>query len=297
MIRLGIVDCDTSHVIQFTKRLNHLDIAQDQWVDGANIVMACRGTSEITAPETIEKYVEELRKLGVPMVARPEEMIGKVDGVLIESQAGSAHLERARPFLEAGVPCYVDKPFATAVADAKAIAQLAAGKSLPVFSSSSLRYALEVQELLQSGVGRVLGADAYSPAPLNPRQPGLFHYGIHGVETLYALMGRGCESVQCAWTEGSEVTTGLWKDGRIGTVRGTRAGSHAYGFVAWAEKGVRQTTINAAYIYRELLKRIVQMFQTGKAPLDIRETIEIVAFQQAALKSAQCGGAKVALEG
>jgi hypothetical protein len=229
------------------------------------------------------------------MVDRPEEMIGKVDGVLIESQAGSVHLERARPFLEAGVPCYIDKPFTTSVADAKAIAALAAKKGLPVFSSSSLRYALEVQEIQRAGLGRIIGADAYSPAALHEKQPGLFHYGIHGVETLYALMGRGCKSVWTVFAEGAEVTTGLWEDGRIGTMRGTRAGSHSYGFVVWAEKGVRQAAINAAYIYRELLKRIVEMFQTGKAPLDINETIEIVAFQEAALKSAHSGGQRVDL--
>ena len=39
MIRLGIVDFDTSHVVQFTKRLNHIDIAEEQWVEGAKIVM------------------------------------------------------------------------------------------------------------------------------------------------------------------------------------------------------------------------------------------------------------------
>lgn len=296
MIRLGIVDCDTSHVVQFTKRLNHQGIDQDQWVDGANVVMAYRGTSEITPPERVDEYVNQIKEMGVQMVDRPEEMIGKVDGVLIESQAGAVHLERARPFLEAGVPCYIDKPFTTSVADAKAIVELAAKKGLPVFSSSSLRYALEIQELAESGIGRVLGADAYSPAALHEKQPGLFHYGIHGVETLFALMGTGCQSVWTVFTEGAEVTTGLWKDGRIGTMRGTRAGAHAYGFVAWGEKGVRQSPINAAYIYRELLKRIVQMFQTGKAPLDPAETIEVVAFQVAALKSAHNGGQRVDLD-
>lgn len=295
MIRLGIVDFDTSHVVQFTKRLNHLEIEEEQWVNGAQIVMGCPGTSAITPLETVENYTAQVKGMGVELVGRPEEMIGKVDGVLIESQAGGVHLERARPFLQAGIPCYIDKPFTCSVADGREIAQLAARAGVPVFSSSSLRYALEFQELKQGGLGAVLGADAYSPAALHPGNPGLFHYGIHGVETLYALMGRGCRSVRCVSNEGAEVTTGVWEDGRIGTMRGTRAGSHSYGFVAWCEKGVRPVTINAGYIYRELLKRIVQMFETGKAPLDIEETIEIVAFQEAALKSAQAGGEEVRL--
>ncbi|HHX39739.1 MAG TPA: Gfo/Idh/MocA family oxidoreductase [Armatimonadetes bacterium] len=296
MIRLGIVDFDTSHVVQFTKRLNHVDIPEEQWVEGAKIVMGYQGTSRITPQEKIDEYTAQVKAMGVELVDRPEEMIGKVDGILVESQEGAVHLERARPFLEAGMPCYIDKPFATSVADAKAIVALANKNNVPVFSSSSLRYALEIQKLQEEGVGTIFGVDAYSPAGLHDRNPGLFHYGIHGVETLYALMGPGCESVTCTFTEGSEVTTGLWKDGRIGVMRGTRAGSHSYGFVAWTDKGVRQVSIDAGYIYRELLKRIVQMFQTGKSPLDNAETIEIVAFQVAALQSAQKGGERVALD-
>ncbi|MCD6359730.1 MAG: gfo/Idh/MocA family oxidoreductase, partial [Armatimonadetes bacterium] len=142
----------------------------------------------------------------------------------------------------------------------------------------------------------VVGASAFSPAGLHEANPGLFHYGIHGVETLYALMGPGCVELSCYFEDGGEVSVGRWADGRVGTVRGTRAGAHAYGFTVWGDKGVRLERIDAAYIYRELLKRVVEMFETGKAPLDIDETIEIVAFQEAALKSSRNGGAVTKLE-
>ncbi|MFQ6096724.1 MAG: Gfo/Idh/MocA family protein [Armatimonadota bacterium] len=296
MIRLGIVDFDTSHVVQFTMRLNHVEIDEEQWVDGAQVVMGCPGTSAILEQERIDEYTEKLRGFGVELVDRPEDMIGKIDGVLIESVDGSVHRDRALPFLEAGIPTWVDKPFTCSLEHARELADLAAAKGVPLFSSSSLRYGLEVVETVSDEkIGDIVGAEAYSPASLHPRNPGLFHYGIHAVEPLYALMGPGCEAVWCVFTEGAEVVTGLWKDGRIGCVRGTRAGAHAYGFTAWGEKGVRQSSINAAYIYRELLKKIVETFQTGKSPVDIAETVEIVAFIEAALKSKERGGEKVAL--
>jgi hypothetical protein len=109
-------------------------------------------------------------------------------------------------------------------------------------------------------------------------------------------MGPGCESVWCVFTGGTEVVIGLWKDERIGTVRGVRDGASSYGFTAFCEKSVVAHQINVAYIYRELLKRIVEMFQTGKAPLDIAESVEIVAFIEAALRSAQFDGGHVDLE-
>ena len=292
-MRLGIADFDTSHVVQFTMRLNHVEIDEEQWVESnCEIVAGYPGQSKITEPERVQEYTDKLAGWGVELVDKPEDLIGQVDGVLVESQGGKEHLAKARPFLEAGMPVYIDKPFTCSVADAQEIARLAADNGVPVFSSSSLRYALEVQEALadEEGLGNVVGASAFSPASLHEENPGLFHYGIHGVETLYAFMGPGCVEVSCFSEEGGEVTVGRWSDGRVGTVRGTRAGAHAYGFTAWGDKGVKITRIDPSSIYRELLKRIAQMFDTGEAPLDINITIEIVAFIEAALESADSGG-------
>ena len=297
MIRFGIVDLGTSHVVQFTMRLNKVDIAEEQFVDGGQVVMACRGASECCDDEKMDDYAQTLAGYGVEMVENAEDMIGKIDAVMIETGDSSVHLERARPFLEAGIPTWVDKPFAPSVADANEMVALAKKHGAPIFSCSSLRYTLELQELLADteGIGDILGAFTFSPASLHERNPGLGHYGIHAVEPLYALMGPGCESVWCAFTEGAEVVTGLWADGRLGTLRGTRAGKHAYGFSVWGEKDVRHCTINVAYIYREVLKRIVEMVQTGEAPVPIEETVEIVKFMEAAIASKQNDGARALL--
>jgi len=224
-------------------------------------------------------------------------MIGKVDAILLEFQEGGVHLENARPFLKAGLPTFIDKPFTCSLRDAKKLAKLAKSQGTPLFSSSSLRYAVEIQQLKSKGeeVGAVLGADVYSPASLNPKNPGLFNYGIHGVETLYSLMGPGCESVWCVSEDRWETTMGLWRDGRIGTMRGTRQGAHGYGFTAFCEKRVVPSAIDTRYIYRELLKQIVNMFQTRKPPIAIEETLEIMAFIEASMKSANRGCIKVKL--
>lgn len=296
MIRLGIVDFDTSHVVAFTQRLNHLEASEDQWVDGAKIVVGCPGTS-LMSPERIQGFTEQMESYGVPLVEDPTEMIGQIDGALIESVDGSVHYDRAKPFLEAGIPMFIDKPFACSLEHAKAIAELAEKNNVPVFSASSLRYGVEVQELLekQDEVGKVVGADAYSPGSVHPRNPGLFNYGIHGLETLYALMGTGCTEVWAVSTEGADVITGAWNDGRIGTLRATREGAHSYGFTAFCEKKVVNTSINAGFIYSELLKQIVKFFETGKSPVDIREMLEIIAFIEATATSVRQNGERTSL--
>ena len=120
MIRLGIVDFDSSHSVEFAKRLNHRIAPEEQWVEGAEIVAGCVLPSAIAEQSRIDGFVRTFtEELGLPLVDRPEDLLGKIDGVLIEAVDGSVHLERARPFLEAGLPTFVDKPFACSVADAR----------------------------------------------------------------------------------------------------------------------------------------------------------------------------------
>ena len=294
MIRLGMLDFDTSHSVAFTQRFNRTGVAEDQFVDGAKVVIGCPGESTL-APKMIPGYTETMKKLGVPLVEKPEEMIGKVDAMLIEAVDGTVHWDRAKPFLEAGIPCYIDKPFACSTADAKKIIDLAEKKKVPVFSSSSLRYAPEVVEFNAAPpVGKLIGCTVWSPASLSPipeRNAGLYHYGIHGVEVLYTVMGPGCQRVSCFHEKGTDTVTGVWKDGRQATLRGIREGGGGYGFTAFGEKGLKHVAVGTGVIYRELCKKIVETFEKKQSVLDPAITLEIVSFIEAANKSGANHGA------
>ena len=85
--------------------------------------------------------------------------------------------------------------------------------------------------------------------------------------------------------------TGQWADGRLATVRGNRVGPGTYGFTAFAEKGVTTSAVGTGVIYRELLKKIIETFTTGKPPIDPAVTLEIVAFIEAANRSGANHGA------
>jgi predicted dehydrogenase len=295
MIKLGILDFDTSHAVEFTKRLNNPEgTPKDQLVEGAKVVIGCAGESKLS-PERVAGFTATMKKYGVPLVENPADMIGKVDGMLIESVDGTVHYERAKPFLEAGIPCFIDKPFTCSTADAKKIFELAESKKTVVFSSSSLRYAPDVVEYVADPKpGKLVGCMVYGPASLSPipeRNAGLYHYGIHPVEILYTLMGPGCKRVTSVHEKGVDVVTGHWKDGRVATLRGIRAGASGYGFTAFAEKGVKAVTVGTGVIYRELLKKVVEFFKTGKPPVEPATTIEIMAFIEAANKSGANHGA------
>jgi predicted dehydrogenase len=290
VIRFGIVDCDTSHVVAFTQRLNHLEIAEDQWVEGGRVVAAVPLPSA-HSPERVGPYTEQLRGYGVEVLERPEDLLGRIDAVLLEANDGTVHRERAMPFLQAGLPVWIDKPLATTVEDARAIVAAAREHKAPLLSASSLRYDLAVQDVRarRDEVGDVLGIDAFTPAAQHQLNPGWFNYGIHGVEIVYALMGAGCQRVRCVRQEGVDLAIGEWPGGRLASVRGIRKGGSGIGFTAFTEKKILPM-MSSRYAYRELLKQIVQMGETRLSPLSDEELIEVVAFQVAANRSMERGG-------
>lgn len=296
MLRIGFVDCDTSHVYAFAQRLNHQGIEPEQWVDGANVILAYAGASRIVASEQIDEYVAKMRATGVDLVEQPTDLIGRVDAAMVTSNEGGVHRQRATPLLEAGIPLYVNKPFTSSVADAKALVELAARRNVPLISASALRFADEITRTRNdSSLGPIAGVDVYTPAHLHDADPGLFHYGVHGVEMVYALMGMGCREVACHFEEASEVVVGRWSDGRLATIRGLRGATTGYGFTVYGEKAIRSESIATGTIYRNLLASVIPVLSGAPSPISTEELIEVVAFQEAALTSRQSGGQPVPL--
>ena len=297
-LRLGVVDCDGIHSVAFTQRLNHIDVAPDHWVDGAQVVVACPGTS-VAEPENILRYSQQLHGYGVPLVDEPTDLLGQVDAVLITSHDGTAHRGRAWPFIEAGVPLFVDKPFTCSLDDARSLLAAAERHKSLLWSASSLRYAPEVVAIAARAdeIGALVGAATHGPAIRHSRNPGLFHYGVHAVEMLFQLLGTGCVTVRMTGNDSTDVAIGQWSDGRVGTVRGTRSGAHGFGFTAFGERQTVCTAVGGTdrYLYRELLRQVVAAFRSGRAPLNPAELLEPVAFQEAAWRSAQHGGIEVPL--
>lgn len=294
MIRVGLVDADTSHCVAFAQRLNHVGVPESEWVDGAKVVAAWPGDSKMM-PERIPEYEAQMRGFGIEMVGSSEELIDKIDAVMVVTQQGSRHLERARPFLARGMPTFIDKPFAATLEQAAEIIALSRAHHAPLMGCSALRYDPTIIEALrrQDEWGPIFSADIYVPAALHPGNPGLLHYGIHGVEMLFTLLGAGCATVSSLGSEKGEVAVGLWNDGRSGSVRGLRAEKYAFGFTAHYEKDHFSAFVEGAGFYREMLKVAVEMFKTGKEPFDPQVQRDIIAFISAAGESQAKNGAGV----
>jgi hypothetical protein len=294
-LRAGIIGLDTSHVVAFTKLLNAPE--KKGPLADVRIVAAYPGGSP-DLPDSrnrVAGFTAQLRdQLGVEIVPSIDDLLKKVDVVFLESVDGRPHLEQVRPVFKAHKPVFIDKPVAGSLADAIEIFDLAKEYHVPCFSSSSLRFSPGIAGMRHNAkVGDVLGCDAYGPCPLEPHHPDLFWYGIHGVEALYTIMGPGCVSVTRTHTKGTDLVTGTWKDGRIGTFRGIRDGKSDYGALVFGKKGIAPSGGYGGY--EPLVVEICKFFKTGRPPVSAEETIEIFAFMEAADESKRQGGRPVTL--
>jgi predicted dehydrogenase len=292
-LRAGIIGLDTSHVVAFTRILNNPKAEGD--LAGVRVVAAYPGGSP-DIPDSknrVEGFTKTLREqFGVEIVSSIDELLKKVDVVLLESVDGRPHLEQVKPVLKAGKPVFIDKPVAGSLADAIQIYELARQYKTPVFSSSSLRFYPGVQAIRKEPkLGEIIGCITHAPCSLEPHHPDLFWYGIHGSEMLFTIMGPDIESVARTHTKDTDIVTGVWKGGRVGTFRGIRGASSPYGAIVFGTKAVLHAETKGSY--EPLLVEVCKFFKTGKPPVSPEETLALFAFMEAADESKRQGGAPV----
>lgn len=290
---LGIVGCDTSHSVAFARILN--DSSNEHHVSGAKITAAYPGGSpdfELSISR-VDGFVKELSESwGVQIMDTPAAVAERCDGVLLTSVDGRVHLDQFKQIAPAGKPTFIDKPFALEAATAREIFRIAKEAKVPLFSCSSLRFADGLTDVLNDSTdGPVLAADFYGPMALQPTQPGFFWYGIHTVEMLFASMGRGCCEVRVQTNEQHDIAIGTWTDGRMGTIRGNRAGNDRFGGIVHRERSSHFVDVygSGRPYYASLLEQILLMMNTGASPVAPEETVEIIRFIEAANESRESG--------
>lgn len=291
-LRLGLIGVDTSHATDFTRMFN--DPSSPGHVSGATVVAAFAGGSPDVAAsrDRVARFRGELEdRWKVPFVERIQDLCPLVDGLLLESVDGRAHLPQFRQAAACGKPIFIDKPLASTLADAQAIAQEAARHAIPWFSASSLRFgpaaALRSPELKSAIV--------WGPGPVEEHHRlELSWYGIHSVEALFTLMGPDVAEVSLTRGADGDVVTGRWKDGRMGVVRTLRPyGPH--GAVVFLHDNHTKVETNLDCSYAPLLEEVVRFMRARRPPVSNAETLGIFAFMDAAQKSAEHGGAAVPL--
>lgn len=294
-IRVGIIGLSV-HSAAYTEIINSEADSPD--FKGCRVVAIFhpKGNEDVEfSDKQLASFTETIRKQGVEFVASIKALLKKVDAVMLLTNDGRPHLKEVLPVLKARKPVYVDKPLAATLKDVLAIFRASDRYNTPLFSCSPLRYVKNAQKIREGNVvGKVLGANTFGPAPLQKSHVDLFWDGIHGVESLYTVLGGlGCKTVTRTFSDDADVVVGNWEDGRVGVFRGIRKGKSGFGGTVFGDKGI--ASIGSFDGYRHVVVSIVEFFRSGKTPVSNEETIEIYAFMDAADESKKLGGIPVSI--
>ena len=296
-LRAGIIGLDTSHVTAFTQLLNASPPRAE--LAGVRVVAGYPGGSPDipSSRDRVAGFTRELHeKYGVEIVDSIDELLKKVDVVLLESVDGRPHLAQVRAVFQARKPVFIDKPVAGTLADAIAIFELARESGTPCFSSSSLRFSPGIAGMKHNPkVGDVIGCDTYGPCQSRgassrpflvrgPRRRGALHHHGHRLRVGLASPdgGNGPGRGRLERRQDRHVPRAAQ-----GPVRITGQPSSAPRAIVPGGSDVG---------YEPLVVEICKFFRTGKPPVSAEETIEIFAFMEAADESKRQGGKPVTLE-
>lgn len=222
--------------------------------------------------------------------AKPEEMMGEVDGVLICEDRVRQHQRQAPPFLRAKMPTFIDKVLSTEPDEAAELVALARECGAPLLSSSSLRFARELREAEPQleAAQPLLTATAIGPADLR-------YYGIHPISVLQQVMGAGIEWVQNLGREGEEVIVLAWRDGRRGVLQVYEKIRYTFEFRFHGENGHVFFPVADEIYYKNMLDAFVEMVSTGKPPYPPEDEVEVIRVLAAARQSRDEGGRRIPL--
>ena len=255
---LGIEDVEVSHV----------------WTDNPEDAKLVAKVAEI------ENIVED-----------PKDVIEEVDAVLVATDIGSEHVERCRPFVEANVPIFVDKPLCDNFSDLKIFQQwIDEGK--PIISSSAMRYCKEYEPYHQSTYE--LGDLRYINVTMAKSWE---KYGIHALETLYPIVGPGFTSIQNLGDKNRNIVHLHHSKGIDINIANVFDMIGGFGLVSLVgtKSGIQIKSNDTFYAFKKQLESYVHYLRTGAKPVPWEETKELMKLVAAGIRSRQEGGIKIKL--
>ena len=237
------------------------------------------------------KHVAEVAEIA-HVVSDPKDVIGKVDAVLVATDIGSEHVERCKPFIEAGIPIFIDKPLCDNANDLEIFNQwMLEGK--PFISSSAMRFAKEFEPYHLST--NELGDLRYINVTMAKSWE---KYGIHALETLYPIVGPGFISVQNTGINDRNIVHLRHKSGvdiNIASIYDMLGG---FGMITLAgtKAGIQIRTNDTYYAFKKQLVSYVNFLKTGEYPVPWKETYELMQLVIAGIKSREENGSIIKIQ-
>ncbi|OGV49352.1 MAG: hypothetical protein A2017_01450 [Lentisphaerae bacterium GWF2_44_16] len=291
--KLALIGLDTSHSIEFTRRMQAPDCPAEQKVNGLKAVTCMRFPTPFQNEDGQDKRQKQLEAWGVKVTGSFDEAVKGCDAILIEINDPAFHLDYFKKCAELGKPMFLDKPLADNIQNGAEIVRIAREKNCKMFSSSSLRFGEAIAKSCKE-IPAPLYASVYGPLGIAPAGSSIVWYGVHAFEMLQRILGRGAVSVTSNPTGSGVVAVVEYADRRRGVVELT-TGCWVYGGSLRSQDKASAFMVDASMNYTLELREICDFLQNGKMPVELDDTLEIMALLDAAERSFQCGGRTVAV--
>lgn len=263
MFRIGIIGTENSHALAFAKLINLPDPATGKVTYPDARVVMVYGPEEGPA----KKVMDEGQ---VPACAdTPADFIGNVDAMMITSRRGSVHYEYALPFVEAGIPLFIDKPFTSDPQQAAKLAALAKERGVPVMGGSGCKHARDVLDLSETArqwrqQGNLLSGSINFAADMDSEYDGFYFYSSHLIEMALKIFGSDMEEVQASARGGSVLARVGYPDFDA-ALHFTR-GSHGSDCTLYGKERSEHQAIDISGIYDKEVEHFIAMLRTGRMP-------------------------------
>lgn len=278
--KIAILGCENSHADNFLALIR----------DGKFTDVSVEGVYS----EEIDAAGKLAAKFGVPVLSSPDELVGKLDGVMITARHGAKHFEFAKPYLADGIPMFIDKPITCDEAEAVAFMREAKRHGVRLCGGSSCVYLDEVQRLkaaVESGeCGTLLGGTVVAPLFVNPQYGGFWFYAQHLVEILLTIFGGDVRRVFASKHSGSESVSFIAKYDTFDVTATYTAGTIHYYAAAFGTKALLSEPMTfTEEIFRHETDNMRSLLDGNPMKTTYEAFIRPVFVQSALLRSLESG--------
>lgn len=226
------------------------------------------------------------------ILEKPEDAIGQVDAVIVATDKGWEHVDRCRPFVEAGLPIFVDKPLIDNESDLQVFSHWVE-QGAKILSSSCMRYCKEYAPLRMStnNLGKLRYISITTPKTWE-------RYGIHALESVYPITGPGFVSVRNTGTPERNIVHLKHRDqiDIIIAAIGDMYGAFGVLDVCGTAGNMQVSSMDSFYSFKAQLQSFVDYLRTGELPFPFEETIELMKIIIAGIRSREQRGREVFLD-
>lgn len=276
---IGIIGAENSHTIGYGKMFN-----TDKKFPGMEVKYVWGETDEFAR--------NAMDKGNIPnMVSDPNDMLGKIQALIVDHRHAKYHLEAATPFVKAGIPTFIDKPFCYRVSKGKEFLAMAREAGTPVTSFSSVMQSdatFNMKKKLET-MGEFNHIVSLGPADINSQYGGVFFYGVHIIEPLLFLFGENVNRVLVSKNGKNASACLAYDDGRLATLIFNNLYSGRETFIDTKEGLIKLDSTVAERDPSKNYLDMVEMFRTGKEPRTHHSILAGVAVLEALEESVNTG--------